>query len=153
MPNVKKCDIIIPVWNELESTKKCVEALKEHTRYPYRLIIVDNASDRPTREYLDGLREVFQDFLLIRNNTNLGFVKAVNQGMVSSDNSYMCLLRFFVILKLRERLKKKAAGILLAEDANDEGFFKKLNFIHKAAVLSGKKERVLNFCDKKSREA
>lgn len=89
---MKKCDIIIPVWNELESTKKCVEKLKTCTRYPYRLIVIDNGSEKDTREYLEGLKKDFPGYLLIRNNSNLGFVKAVNQGMVSSDSSYLCLL-------------------------------------------------------------
>ncbi len=89
---MKKCDIVIPVWDELESTKECIKNLKNNTRYPYRLIVVDNGSLEPTRVYLDGLRKSFPDYLLIRNSANLGFVKAVNQGMVASQNNYICLL-------------------------------------------------------------
>jgi GT2 family glycosyltransferase len=89
---MKKCDIVIPVWNELESTKKCITLLKDNTRYPYRLIVVDNGSVEPTKAYLESLKELFPGYLLIRNNTNLGFVKAVNQGMRAAENSYVCLL-------------------------------------------------------------
>jgi len=87
-----KCDIIIPVWNELELTRACIESLKKNTRYPYRLIIVDNGSEPATENYLKGLKNEFEDFLLIRNTKNLGFVKAVNQGFVSSENPYICVL-------------------------------------------------------------
>ena len=89
---MKKCDIVIPVWNEPESTRKCVEHLGKNTGYPYRLIIIDNGSEEPTRKYLEGLNKRFPDYLFIRNNGNLGFVKSVNQGMVASANPYVCLL-------------------------------------------------------------
>ena len=89
---MKSCDIIIPVWNELESTRLCVNRLKEYTRYPYRLIVIDNGSSEPTERYLKNLKESFQDFLLVRNNKNLGFVKAVNQGVIASESPYVCLL-------------------------------------------------------------
>jgi len=89
---VKKCDIIIPVWNELEYTKRCIRRLKECTDYPYRIIVVDNASERSTEEYLENLNQTFPGLILIRNNVNLGFVKAINQGMVASSGEYVCLL-------------------------------------------------------------
>ncbi|MBN1354210.1 MAG: glycosyltransferase family 2 protein [Candidatus Omnitrophica bacterium] len=87
-----KCDIIIPVWNEPESTKKCIDRLKACTRYPYSLIVIDNGSNGPTRRYLESLKNLFSEFFLIRNDTNLGFVKAVNQGMKVSQSPYLCLL-------------------------------------------------------------
>lgn len=88
----KKCDIIIPVWDQLESTEKCLSALRDNTRYPYRLIIVDNASSGPAKAFLDGIRDSFPGTILIRNSVNLGFVKAVNQGIVASEAPYICIL-------------------------------------------------------------
>lgn len=90
---MSKCDIIIPVWNQLEVTRDCVNSILKNTGYPYRLIIVDNASDAPTREYLYNLKQEKElDLLLIRNDKNLGFVKAVNQGLVASDAPYLCIM-------------------------------------------------------------
>ena len=93
-----KCDIIIPVWNELELTNACVESLKKNTKYPFRLIIVDNGSALPTGSYLESLKNEFTDFLLIKNTENLGFVKAINQGMSASKNPYVCVLNNDTIL-------------------------------------------------------
>ncbi|MFH1996337.1 MAG: glycosyltransferase family 2 protein [Candidatus Omnitrophota bacterium] len=87
-----KVDLIIPVWNLLECTRDCIESIKRSTDYPYRLIVIDNGSDAETREYLSGLKESFDDMVLIRNSENLGFVKAVNQGIVLSDAPYRCIL-------------------------------------------------------------
>lgn len=90
---MSKCDIIIPVWNQLDVTRECVNSILKNTDYPYRLIIIDNASDAPTREYLDSLtQEKNLDFLLVRNDKNLGFVKAVNQGIAAADAPYLCIM-------------------------------------------------------------
>jgi GT2 family glycosyltransferase len=86
------CDIIIPIWNQLEYTKKCIEAIKANTDYPYRLILIDNASEDSARIYLENLKETRCDVILIRNEENLGFVKAVNQGLKISSAPYVCVL-------------------------------------------------------------
>jgi len=90
---MSKCDIIIPVWNQLDVTRECVTSIMKHTAYPYRLIIIDNASDAPTASYLDSLKSAKDlDLMLIRNSRNLGFVKAVNQGIGASDAPYLCIM-------------------------------------------------------------
>jgi len=87
-----KCDIIIPVWNQPEHTQACIESVVRNTRYPYRLIVIDNGSGEETRRYLAGLAGTIPDLVVIRNETNLGFVKAVNQGLRASNAPYVCLL-------------------------------------------------------------
>lgn len=87
------CDIIIPVWNQLECTQKCMESLVKNTDYPYKLIVIDNASDELTSNYLDVFSKDHADIVqLIRNEKNIGYVKATNQGMKASTGSYLCLL-------------------------------------------------------------
>ena len=91
---VMRCDIIIPIWNQLEATRECIDSIMRHTDYPYRLILIDNGSDRETEDYLKGLKGTkdARDLLLIRNSENLGFVKAVNQGIKASDAPYLCVM-------------------------------------------------------------
>lgn len=87
-----KCDIILPVWNQREVTANCIDSIIKGTKYPYRLIIIDNASDDDTRKYLESIRDTKGlDVLLIRNGENLGFVKAVNQGLRASSAPYVCV--------------------------------------------------------------
>ncbi|UCB57628.1 MAG: glycosyltransferase family 2 protein, partial [Candidatus Omnitrophota bacterium] len=63
------------------------------THTPFRLIIVDNASDRETAQYLESARERNPKAVnIIRNNENLGWVKAVNQGLFYSQSSYVCVM-------------------------------------------------------------
>ena len=90
---MKSCDIIIAVWNQLEFTRNCIESIERHTKnVEYGLILIDNASDAPTAEYLQTLAAANKNVTLIRNETNLGFLKAANQGMKASVAPYVCLL-------------------------------------------------------------
>lgn len=88
-----KCDIIIPVWNQPEVTKACINSILKNTNHPFRLIIIDNGSDKLTSDYLESLDSINGlNFLLIKNSENLGFVKAINQGMSASDAPFVCLM-------------------------------------------------------------
>ena len=48
--------IIIPVYNQLEYTKKCLESIFEYTDIPFELIIVDNGSTDDTLKYLEIIK-------------------------------------------------------------------------------------------------
>ncbi len=88
-----RCDIVIPVWNQLEVTGECVDSIVKHTDYPYRLIMIDNGSGSLTQKYLKDMKEKrAPDLHLIRNDENLGFVKAVNQGLSASTAAYVCVM-------------------------------------------------------------
>ena len=87
------CDIVIPVWNQLEYTKECLISLFKSTSLPFRLVVVDNASDTRTAQYLDSVKEKNPEQVsLIRNSENLGWDKAVNQGLLYSGSSYACAM-------------------------------------------------------------
>lgn len=89
-----RCDIVIPVWNQLGLTRDCMDSISKNTTdVDYRIIVVDNASNDETKRYLESLKSTRgQKILLVRNENNLGFVKAANQGMRLSDAPYVCLL-------------------------------------------------------------
>ena len=90
---MSSCDIVIPVWNRPEDLKVCIDSIGKNTRYPHRLLIVDNASGPETRNYIDDLKKTLGERLtLIRNEENLGFIKAVNKGIAASLAEYVCLL-------------------------------------------------------------
>jgi len=88
-----KCDIIICILNEKETTKKCIDSICKNTSFPFRLVLIDNASDAETKEYLESLEnDPKVDVLLIRNEENLGNTKAVNQGISASNAEFICNL-------------------------------------------------------------
>ncbi len=88
-----KCDLILPLWNQLEYTRACVESLFATVDVPSRLIIIDNASSDGTAEYLKSLRPPSMIKLdIVTNPSNLGYGGAVNQGLKMSDAPLACLL-------------------------------------------------------------
>ena len=83
-------DIIIPSWNQSKLTVACLQSIRQHTD-GYRLIFVDNGSD--AHEFAIIEHELkHHPHLLVRNRRNLGFVKAVNQGLCLTTADYVVLL-------------------------------------------------------------
>ncbi len=113
------CDIIIPVWNQLSFTKDCVDSILKNTAgVDYRIIIIDNASDSDTKIYLENLKISNPARVsVIRNENNLGFVKAANQGIASSTAPYVCILNNDTLV-MKNWLKEMIA---IAESAADIG--------------------------------
>lgn len=73
--------IIIPVKDNHRLTEECIKSIKENTS-DYELIIVDNGSNPA----YSG------EGIIIRNEENLGFPKAVNQGIVESTGDTIVIL-------------------------------------------------------------
>ena len=82
--------IIIPVHNALSYVKKCLESLVKYTSN-YELIIIDNGSNKKTREYLAERKEHL-GFTLQKNKKNMGFSYACNQGIKLATCDYICFL-------------------------------------------------------------
>lgn len=85
-----RVSIVIPVYNRLEFTVRCLTALAANTPYElYEVLIVDNASTDGTGEFLSTLEG---DVRVIRNPANLGFAKACNQGAREAAGEYLLFL-------------------------------------------------------------
>jgi len=85
--------VVIPIYNQHELTQECVEAVRLNTQ-DYELILIDNGSIPPVEQPYAG----FVDVTLIRNDMNLGFPAAVNQGIKAAKGEVICLLNNDVIV-------------------------------------------------------
>jgi len=113
-----RCDIIIPIWNQPELTRQCIDSVTRNTEYPYRLILVDNGSADETAAYLRRVAgSSAAGAVLLRNDSNKGFIRAANQGMKASDAPYLCLLNNDTIV-CRRWLSEMVA---VAESSSDIG--------------------------------
>ncbi|BCA54777.1 hypothetical protein W02_19170 [Nitrospira sp. KM1] len=84
------CSVIIPVWNRCELTRECVAALATTTKdVSWELIVVDNHSTDDTPAFLSGLSG---DVQVIRNQENLGFARACNQGAQAARGRHLIFL-------------------------------------------------------------
>lgn len=85
--------IIIPSCNGEAQLKILIPSLLKQTYKEYKLILVDNASNDGSIEYVT--QEV-PNSIILRLNTNCGFAKAVNEGIRYSlnnlDSEYILLL-------------------------------------------------------------
>jgi GT2 family glycosyltransferase len=88
------CDIVMIVWNESELTARALASIRDHADHSYRLIVVDNASDLPTSSMLREAQESgrFGEMELIRNSSNLGWLRGANQGFARTKADYVCLM-------------------------------------------------------------
>jgi GT2 family glycosyltransferase/predicted Zn-dependent protease/2-polyprenyl-3-methyl-5-hydroxy-6-metoxy-1,4-benzoquinol methylase len=80
--------IIIATCDQLEYTRLCVQSIFDRTDEPFELIFVDNGSTDGTVDYLRSL----PNSRLVANADNLGFPKAVNQGLRLARGRQILLL-------------------------------------------------------------
>jgi hypothetical protein len=83
-------DIILLAYNRLDYLIEMVDALAEHTVWPYRLTIVDNLSGPETRNWLRAHRGRFHQLILNDRNEHLagyqrGIARTLSELFVVSD--------------------------------------------------------------------
>ena len=138
----------------------------------YEIIVVDNHSTDGTREYLKEIQErrnlaasggrnlsrqgrdeikisrsKFPNFKVIFNNDNLGFAKAVNQGIKKSRGEYLLLLNSDTIVSPQalEKMiefarKKKDAGIIAPKLLDKNGKTSQPSCYHLPTIKGAIKE-------------
>jgi GT2 family glycosyltransferase len=87
---VMDLSIIIVNWNTKEFLLPCVRSIFENEqRMGWEVVVVDNGSKDGSA---DEIRETFPFVNLIENERNLGFSKAINQGLQKASGRYALLL-------------------------------------------------------------
>lgn len=89
-----RCDLVVPVYNALRSTRDCLESVRRFAPSWARVVVINDGSDARTTEWL---REQ-EGLLLLENPVNLGFVKTANRGLLFSDAPFVCLLNSDTLL-------------------------------------------------------
>lgn len=91
---MKKCDIIIPVYNAYECLIECVDSVLRNTDLKNnRLILInDQSTDERIAKLLKKYQKEHKEFVILENDVNKGFVGTVNVGMkVSKENDVLLL--------------------------------------------------------------
>ncbi|MBG9589847.1 glycosyltransferase [Cytobacillus firmus] len=85
-------DVIIPIYNGYEYTKKCIESVIQNADLPYNLILINDAStDKRIVTFLNKLERMPLSKNLIKldvinNEHNEGYIRSVNKVLMSSKN-------------------------------------------------------------------
>jgi len=80
--------VVIPVWNRWDLTAACLDSLRRGGGGPLELVVVDNGSTDATPVALAAAPDV----VVVRNEENLGFPRAVNQGLRAARGELVCVL-------------------------------------------------------------
>ncbi|MFV0421827.1 glycosyltransferase family 2 protein [Oleidesulfovibrio sp.] len=95
MASSSPLSVIIPVWNQWNLTKACLESLRQHTPGNfYEVIVTDNGSDDETVSQLESLGTTLfgAKFKRIRLESNLGFGPACNLGAEAASGEKLLFL-------------------------------------------------------------
>ena len=97
--------VIIVNYNSRAHLDYFIPSLKQQTYRSFELVIADNAS---SDDSLSVLAKAFPAARIIMNTENLGYTKAMNQGIRNSGGKYVLTLNFDLILEpdfIKEMLK------------------------------------------------
>lgn len=87
----KKLSIILVNYKTPSLLRQCIRSIQKNSpNYNYEIIVIDNASKDGSVEMLED--DFYDTVKLIANDKNLGFPKAVNQGIKASKDSDFILL-------------------------------------------------------------
>jgi GT2 family glycosyltransferase/glycosyltransferase involved in cell wall biosynthesis len=116
-----RATVVIVTFGNLEVTKQCLESVFANTLYPnLEVIVVDNASDDGTPEYLNGLSKTRPNLHVILNRRNLGFAAANNQGLAAATGEILVLLNNDTVVppgwltRLSRHLQREEIGLVNA---------------------------------------
>lgn len=83
--------VVIPVYNNVRHTLRCLEILTEKNREetPYDIVLVDNGSTDGTAEALEPYEGRVK---IVATGANLGFAKGCNRGARAARGRYLAFL-------------------------------------------------------------
>jgi GT2 family glycosyltransferase len=88
--------VIIPSYNTRRLLHDCISSIYEHTRgITFEVICIDDNSDDDSA---DMVAAAFPEVVLVRNQTNQGYVRNTNLGMSMSRARYACHLNSDTLL-------------------------------------------------------
>lgn len=91
IPHQSDVAIVICIHNALDDVRRCLDSVLEHTTHPYRLILVDDGSNEPTKTFLKQFA-LRHSATLLRNDDALGYTYAANKGLKEAEEAFVILL-------------------------------------------------------------
>lgn len=84
-----KVTVVIPNYNGQKFMKTCLDSLRKQSYKEFKTLVIDNASDDGSYEYV---KDNYPEVELVRLKKNYGFSAAVNTGIDLSETPYVLLL-------------------------------------------------------------
>jgi len=114
--------VVIIVHNQLALTRGCVESLGSPAGVSYELCVVDNGSTDGTEDYFQ--RAALPGPLLYqRNTTNVGLIRALNQGAKLATGDFLCFLHNDTEMRDPRWLERLRTALTSAADIGLAGLY------------------------------
>lgn len=118
--------IVIPSFNTRKLLKECLQSIEKNEEdLKLEIIVVDNGSNDGSSEMVEN---DFSRVKLIKNETNLGFAKGVNQGIKKAKGSHVLVLNSDIVVKPKSlkqlwqfAKKTPSAGVVGGRLLNPDG--------------------------------
>jgi GT2 family glycosyltransferase len=94
----KTASIVLLSYNNKKYVEECLNSIIKHTKQPYEVIIVDNASDDKTVKFLKSFSSKNRNIKLILNKKNLGFPAGNNIGITKSEGDFIVLINNDIVV-------------------------------------------------------
>lgn len=92
-PSGTSVDVVVCVHNAPDDVLRCLRSLMHRTSRPFRLIIVDDGSERTTRDLLVDFASSWPGTVVLHNDHEPhGYTIAANIGLRASDAEFVVLL-------------------------------------------------------------
>lgn len=120
----RSIDIVIPVFNAEKETMACLRSIERNTTIPHRVVMVDDASLPHVGMQLEEYAAGKPWTRLIRNAENVGYTRAANIGMSSSEADWVILLNSDTVVTpnwlegLLETAKARPAAAMIGPVSN-----------------------------------
>lgn len=94
-----KIDVVVPIYNAFEVLKDCLKSLQKYQKHTNKIFLINDAStDERIKPYINNVA-IKNNWHVIHQELNLGFVKTANKGLKISSNHTVLLNSDTVVTK------------------------------------------------------
>lgn len=98
-PQKELISVIMPVYKGASLTRLALTTLVQATKPPFEVIIINNGSDPETTRALARMaKELPATIRVLSNEQNLGYPRAVNQGLAEANGDYLVVMNNDVLV-------------------------------------------------------
>jgi len=110
--------IVMPVMDQIDFTRDCLQSLRENTVIPNEIIILDNGTESSSKCLVEEFRDL--NILYVDNHINIGVNASWNLGLIYTNKPYILFLnndtllnKFFIKKILYVMQNIPSAGICI----------------------------------------
>lgn len=85
-------EIVIPIFDELPYVEKCLDSVINTVDFPHLVTLVDDGSSKETAVWLDKFAIDKPWVKVLRNQSNIGYTRAINRAIRESTGTAIVLL-------------------------------------------------------------